>query len=46
MTNPEGPWSRLPAKPPSAPSRGPDRRLNLGLWLIFVAVMCALVYGL
>jgi aspartyl protease family protein len=46
MTNPEGPWSRLPAKPPSAPSRAPGGRLNLGLWLIFVVVMCALVYGL
>jgi aspartyl protease family protein len=44
MTNPDGPWSRLPPAPRAAPP--PRRGLHIGLWLAALAAFCAGLYGL
>jgi aspartyl protease family protein len=44
MTNPDGPWSRLP--PPPRAARPPRRGLHIGLWLAALAALCAGLYGL
>jgi aspartyl protease family protein len=44
MTNPDGPWSRLPPPPRVAPP--PRRGLHIGLWVAALAAFCAGLYGL
>src|SRR5271170_7745400 len=43
MSQPDGPWSRIPPKPRPPPQRP---RLNMGLWLLIIAVICAAAFGL
>jgi aspartyl protease family protein len=45
MTNPDGPWSRLPPPPPR-PKPPVQRRLRIGLWLAALACFCAALFGL